>query len=84
MAANAQSHVYKTVIVTEKQSGDPIPFATLRTAHSSEIFETDFNGKVLMPLSESSNDTLFCLFVGYLTAAVPLDSQKIIPTYKLP
>jgi hypothetical protein len=76
MAANAQSPVYKTIIVTEKQSGDPIPFATLRTTHSSEIFETDFNGKALIPLSESNNDTLFCLFVGYLTAAVPLDSQK--------
>lgn len=74
--AAAQSSVYKTVIVTEKQSGDPIPFATLRTALSAETFETDFNGKALIPLSQTNNDTLFCLFVGYLTAAVPLDSQR--------
>lgn len=74
--AHAQSIIFKTVIVTEKQSGDPIPFATLRTAHSPKIFESDFNGKVLIPLSESSNDTLFCLFVGYKTAVVPLDSQR--------
>lgn len=73
---HAQTSSFIALIVTEKKSGDPIPFASVKIKNTQKQFETDFNGKVILPLTIPYNDTLLCSFSGYLTAEIPLNLES--------
>lgn len=73
-SAFAQNTKPLTVIVTEKTSGDPIPFASVLIKNTKNQFETDFNGKVLISLDYPFQDTIVCFFNGYEKAIIPIDS----------
>ena len=63
-----------TVVVSEKQSNEPIPFASVFIKNTKKQFETDFNGKVLISLNYPFHDTIVCFFNGYEKAIIPIDS----------
>ena len=63
-----------TVVVAEKQSNEPIPFASVLIKNTKNQFETDFNGKVLISLDYPFQDTIICFFNGYEKAIIPIDS----------
>jgi len=63
-----------TVVVSEKQSNEPIPFASVLIKNTQKQFETDFNGKVLISLNYPFHDTIVCFFNGYEKAIIPIDS----------
>ena len=63
-----------TVVVAEKQSNEPIPFASVLIKNTQKQFETDFNGKVLISLNYPFHDTIVCFFNGYEKAIIPIDS----------
>ena len=83
-AAFAQNTKPLTVIVTEKTSGDPIPFASVKIKNTQLQYETDFNGKVQINLSFPYRDTLQCFFSGYKEATLSIDSLSQNTYIKIP
>jgi len=63
-----------TIIVTEKQYNEPLPFASVLIKNTQKQFETDFNGKVILSLTYPFQDTLVCFFSGYEKLVIPLDT----------
>ncbi|EAZ83026.1 DUF5686 and carboxypeptidase-like regulatory domain-containing protein [Algoriphagus machipongonensis] len=60
--------------VTDAETGDPIPFASVLVKGTTQGMNTDFEGNYSLNV-KSLSDSLVVSYIGYLTLAKPLEKQ---------
>lgn len=53
--------------VTDSNTGEAIPFATIHTKGGNNVTQTDFDGYFNLSVNNPTHDSLYCGYVGYTT-----------------
>lgn len=61
--------------ITDAETSDPLPYATIGISHRGKGTVTNFNGEFILKISdESLDDTLTVSYVGYVNRLIPVRS----------
>jgi len=73
--SNTPSEVFISGRVTDAQSAEPLPYATIGISHRGRGTVTNFNGDFILRLnSQFLDDTLSVSYVGYVNRLIPVRS----------